>query len=123
VLLRSAATHAEDSGRIEVLSNLGVALQDRYRRGGEVVILEEAVAVQRDVLAATPLAHPKRARRLSDPGVALQGQFECNADVTVIQEAITVHRDAVKVTPADHPDRAFTAFPREIWRQIELIFP
>ncbi|KAK1992553.1 hypothetical protein LX36DRAFT_684839 [Colletotrichum falcatum] len=56
--------------------------------------LEEAIAIARQAVEATPEDHPDRAMRFARTGV-----------MEDLEEAIRIARQAVEATPEDHPDR------------------
>jgi len=47
--------------RAACLGNLGIALQRRFGRTGDMEALTEAIRVGHDAVAATPSGHPNRA--------------------------------------------------------------
>ena len=68
--------------------------------------LEEAIALLRQAVGATPDDHPERAGRFSNLGIALRSRFDRSGTLTDLDEAINLGRQAVRATPDDHPDLA-----------------
>ncbi|CCH17828.1 CHAT domain-containing protein [Micromonospora lupini] len=89
-----------------MLSNLGSALQARFRHTGSSTDLDDAITASRKAVAATPTDHPNHAGYLSNLGSALQARFRHTGSGTDLNEAVSVSREAVAITPADHSDRA-----------------
>jgi tetratricopeptide (TPR) repeat protein len=89
-----------------MLSNLGGALQTRFRRVGDTADLDEAVTVGRQAIAVTPPDQPNLAGYLSNLGLALQARFERVGKTGDLDEAVTVGREAVAATPPGHPNLA-----------------
>lgn len=56
--------HANRAGR---LSSLGITLQTRFRRTGDLDDLNNAITIGHEAIDATPTNHPNRAGRLSEP--------------------------------------------------------
>ncbi len=72
-----------------------------YERTGRLDLLDAAIALFRDAVAA---ASSDRPVCLSNLGVALYVRFERSGQQTDLDEAVTAFRDAVTTTPPDHPD-------------------
>ena len=77
-----AAIPADHPGRALALSNLGSALQARYRHRGDPADLEAAIGLLRQAVATTPADHPDRAARLSDLENALRNLDPQRLDVS-----------------------------------------
>ncbi|MFI0155764.1 CHAT domain-containing protein [Streptomyces lydicus] len=88
------------------LSFLGIALESRFDRVGELVDLDEAVEMGRAAVRAVPPGHPDRAALLANLGNALLKRFERFGELRDVDEAVEAGRGAVQATPPDHPDRA-----------------
>ncbi|WP_372661511.1 CHAT domain-containing protein [Amycolatopsis kentuckyensis] len=62
--------------------------------------LEEAIALGRSAMAATPVGHPRRGVRLDHFATALTARGELLGDHAAFAESVAVQRDAVAATPA-----------------------
>jgi hypothetical protein len=58
----------EPASRTARLNNLGVMLESRYERMGEMSDLEEAIKTARQAVDSTPVGHPDRAACLNNLG-------------------------------------------------------
>ena len=103
------------------LTGRAIDLVTAYQRSGELSLLTEAVALFRDVIAATPADYPHRAAYLSNLGAALQKLSERTGDTALMGEAVQVCRDAVAAAPVGHPDRAvrLTNLGNALWPLFE----
>src|SRR6266480_680171 len=89
-----------------LLSNLGVFLESRYERMGDIADLKEAIQVTRRAVASTPEDHSDLAGRLNNLGNKLESRYEWTGDMADLKEAIQVAQRAVTSTPEDHSDLA-----------------
>ncbi|GAA1021365.1 CHAT domain-containing protein [Acrocarpospora pleiomorpha] len=96
-------TPADHPARGGFLANLGIALQERFERGGDPADLELAITSLRE---AVEIDHPDHAAMLSSLGSALRARFEHGDNLADLEEAITCLRQAVEITPPDHPGSA-----------------
>ncbi len=80
-------------------------LFDDYQRTGRLDLLNAAIELFGDAVAATAPDHPDRPGRLSDLGNALCARFGSTGQLTDVDEAIAALRDAVATTAVDHPER------------------
>jgi hypothetical protein len=87
------------------LSVLGIALQSRFERTGELADLDAGIAAGRDTVAATPIDHPDRPMYLSNLGLRLLARFRRTGLLADLDAGIAAGRDAVAATPVDHPNR------------------
>ncbi|MEU6859336.1 CHAT domain-containing protein [Glycomyces sp. NPDC046736] len=85
------------------LAELGVALWRRFTTRGQAADLEEAVAVHRRAVAATPEANPNRAARLCNLANALRTKHVAFGDRDALITALPIAREAVDATPPEHP--------------------
>jgi tetratricopeptide (TPR) repeat protein len=88
------------------LSNLGIGLQTRFRRTGNLADLDEAIKAGRAAVDATLRGHPDRPMYMSNLSGGLQSRFGRIGDLADLEEAITVAQQAVAATPEDHASRA-----------------
>jgi hypothetical protein len=91
------------------LSNLGIALRTRFERTGSQGDLNDAVAAEREAVAATPPDHPNRAMYLSNLGVTLRTRFERTGSQADLDDAVAAGRDAVGIEVAPPRVRAVAA--------------
>jgi tetratricopeptide (TPR) repeat protein len=105
-----AATPPDHPNRAIYLSDLSIALGDRFERTGQLTDLDRAIEVGEEAVAATPPNHPNRAIYLSDLSIALGDRFERTGQLTDLDRAIEVGEEAVAATPPDHPNRAGQLF-------------
>jgi CHAT domain len=105
-----AATPAEDrSNRALVLAMLGVALQYRFERTGEMTDIDEAVRVGRLAADGIPVGHSQQFTVLVNLAAALRLRFDRTGAATGrgdIDAVIEVLRRAAAQLPARHPGRA-----------------
>lgn len=87
------------------MADQAVDLVDDYERTGRLDLLNAAIELLRDAVAATPPGHPHRLLYLSTLGSALQIRFERIGQAADLEEAITAGRDAVAATPVGHSNR------------------
>ncbi|CAG8909318.1 unnamed protein product, partial [Penicillium egyptiacum] len=95
--------HPNLAGR---LNSLGINLNSRYERAGQMDDLEEAIRLSRQAVAATPDGHPCLAERLNSLSNKLESRYHRRGQMDDLEEAIQVSRQAVAATPCDHPDLA-----------------
>jgi CHAT domain-containing protein/tetratricopeptide (TPR) repeat protein len=88
------------------LSNLGIGLQTRFRRAGNLADLDEAIKAGRDAVDATPADHPNQPMYLSNLSGGLQSRFGRIGDLADLEESIRVAQQAVAATPDYHASRA-----------------
>ncbi|KFZ23764.1 hypothetical protein V502_01755 [Pseudogymnoascus sp. VKM F-4520 (FW-2644)] len=98
--------HNEPEVTNGLLSNLGVFLESRYERTGDIADLEEAIQVARRAAASTPKDHFNLAIYLDNLGNKLQRRYERTGDIADLEEAIQVAQQAVTSTPKDHSNLA-----------------
>uniref|UniRef100_A0A0D2XSU7 CHAT domain-containing protein n=1 Tax=Fusarium oxysporum (strain Fo5176) TaxID=660025 RepID=A0A0D2XSU7_FUSOF len=88
------------------LNNLGVFLETRYQRTGEMKDLEEAIQIVRQAVEWTPNGHSDLTAMLSNLGNEVETRYERTREMKDLEEAIQIARRAVEWTPDDHPDLA-----------------
>lgn len=105
-----AATPADDgANRAKVLTTLGVALQYRFERTGEMTDIDEAVKVGRLAADGIPAGHPQQSIVLANLAAALRLRFDQTGTATGrrdIDAVIEVLKRAAAQIPAHHPGRA-----------------
>ncbi|MEV4770823.1 CHAT domain-containing protein [Micromonospora humida] len=92
---------AEDRGLR--LSNLANSLTTVYENTGDQEVLEEALEILREAVAAAS-TEAERASRLQNLAVASLQHYQFSADTDVLDAAVTAARESLTVTPSDHPD-------------------
>ena len=90
-----AATPADHPARAEWLSNLGAALQERFRRTGAATDLDEAIEARRAALTAFADTEDARAEWLSNLGTDSQDLFRQADAAADLDEAIEARRAAL----------------------------
>ncbi|KAL2195348.1 CHAT domain-containing protein [Corynascus similis CBS 632.67] len=70
------------------LNNLGVMLQCRYERTGEMADLEEAIEMARQAVESTPHDHPGRAACLHNLGIRLESRYKRTGDMAYLEEVL-----------------------------------
>ncbi|MFF1341230.1 CHAT domain-containing protein [Streptomyces sp. NPDC058290] len=84
------------------LRRRAMGLIDAYQRTRRRQALDEAIALLRRALDATPPDRPERAGRLTDLGTALGMLFEDTGETDHLREAVAASREAVSLSrPAD----------------------
>ncbi len=78
----------------EDFSNLGIALQSRFERTGELADLHEAIRLGKEAVAALPDDAPDRGDYLTNLGGAIYLRFEHNGLLEDLDEAVECQRDA-----------------------------
>lgn len=86
------------------LSNLGAALQTRFKRAGSIADLDQAINVGSLAVSATPRGDRNLASRLTNLSAALQNRFKLAGDVADLDRAVECGRRAVGDTPSEHPN-------------------
>jgi tetratricopeptide (TPR) repeat protein len=87
------------------LNNLGGALWERYRLGGDAELLAGAADAISAAIAVTPADSPERARHLSNLAEILGDQFRAAGDSDLLGQAISASRTALTVPDGDVTDR------------------
>ncbi|WP_369263629.1 CHAT domain-containing protein [Streptomyces sp. R35] len=103
LLHASPPEHPDRAGR---MSNLGTALQIRFKHTGDQADLDVAVQLRRIAVVATSPDHPNRAGRLNNLGIALLDRFHLLGEQRDLDEAILACQEAAAATPDGHPEQA-----------------
>ncbi|MGD9525608.1 MAG: hypothetical protein AB7V44_02345 [Pseudonocardia sp.] len=77
-----------------------------FERSGDVGMLDRAIGVFAEVVAAGDDTSPNRARHLDNLGVALLSRFEAMHDRAALARALACARRATTEGPGRHPDHA-----------------
>ncbi|KAG1765047.1 CHAT domain-containing protein [Suillus placidus] len=101
--------------RGQLLGNLGVSLQTRFERRGNVEDLDQdldqAIAFQREVLALHPVGHTDRFMSLNILASQLSTRFQHrvnNPNDEDLDQAIALHREALALCQVGHTDRSMS---------------
>ncbi|KAJ7474973.1 CHAT domain-containing protein [Mycena latifolia] len=86
------------------LSNLGIALHDRFERLGNVVDINQGKEISKAAVAVTPAGHPAKPTLLNNLGSSLSRRFEWLGELTDLNESVTTFKAAVSLTSEGHPD-------------------
>ena len=104
--VRAAFLEEQRNGTPAALAGRAVVLLRETMRTGNRPALDDAIALLRQAVKATPPDHPNRAGYLSNLGAALRVRFERAGQVRDLDAAISAGQGAVEASPPDHPDRA-----------------
>jgi tetratricopeptide (TPR) repeat protein len=85
---------------------LGDKLFHRYRRTGDISLIDECIEAEREALASRPPGHPDRALSFANLGDSLRTRYEQCGDPGLLDEAIKLAREALALRPPGHFDRA-----------------
>jgi len=77
-----------------------------YQRTGNIQLLQAAITLYQEAVAATPAGHPGRPAMLVSLGRALQARFGRTGQLADLDQLIAVGRELVAALPAGHPARA-----------------
>ncbi|RXW14833.1 hypothetical protein EST38_g11020 [Candolleomyces aberdarensis] len=88
------------------LSDLGIALRNRYFQTRATADLEEAISVYREALELSPSPHPDCSASLNNLGIALHDRYQRTRAMADLREVISMHREALELQPSPHPDRS-----------------
>ncbi|KAF5523748.1 hypothetical protein CGCA056_v005567 [Colletotrichum aenigma] len=88
----------------EILHMIGSGLFTKFEKSKKLDDLDEAIAVARMALEATPLHHPKRIENLKNIGLGLRHRFSLTQEIADNDATISHSRDALENTPTG-PDR------------------
>jgi tetratricopeptide (TPR) repeat protein len=91
----------------QMLDGLARALQASFNHWGSnsSEVLQEVIALHRDVLLMRPASHPCRDDTLHHLGVALESSYQQHHNPSVLAEAISFYREALVVRVGPHPRR------------------
>jgi tetratricopeptide (TPR) repeat protein len=101
-----AAIPADDPDRAKLLSNLGIALQQRFEHARDPADLDAAIDLLRQAVAASPAGDAALDGMLYNLGRALHARFKRARDLADLDAAIDAWRRAVAASPADDAGRA-----------------
>jgi len=90
---------------VERLDCLGLALQQRFHRQGDITDIERAIQLYENAVSLMDDANPDKSGPLSNFGNALETRFEQLGNLKDIEKAISVHQMALNLTVDDHPEK------------------
>jgi hypothetical protein len=88
------------------VSNLGLALRERYTRTGDSTDLDRAVRCCRQAVDLTPFPSPARSHYVNNLGLGLLDQYDRTNKADDLDESIRRFQEVVDLTPATSSDRA-----------------
>ncbi|KAG2757723.1 hypothetical protein P692DRAFT_20867258 [Suillus brevipes Sb2] len=94
--------------RVQLLGNLGVMLDIRFQRRGNIQDINQAIALHREALALRPVGYPDRSLSLINLANGLCTRFKHRGHDKDLDDAIMFHREAVDLYPVGHPDRSLS---------------
>ncbi|KAK1855454.1 TPR domain-containing protein [Colletotrichum chrysophilum] len=96
-----------DSDYHEILHMLGSGLFTKFEKSKKLDDLDEAIAVARMALEATPLQHPKKIENLKNIGFGLRHRFSLTQEIADNDATISHSRDALEITPTGEDRELF----------------
>ncbi|KAJ7923605.1 hypothetical protein B0H13DRAFT_2266978 [Mycena leptocephala] len=81
------------------LSNLAIAVHERFQHRGNSSDIEEAIKLHRESLALLPPPHPHRGMSLNNLAIALYHQAQQRGHSPDIDEAIQMQREGLVFRP------------------------
>ena len=88
------------------LNNLAYHLSYRYRQLGAVQDLDEAIALDREVVDLRPQGHPDRPTSLNNLACSFSFRYKQLGGMQDLDKAIVLDREALDLRPQGHPDRS-----------------
>ncbi|MGX6747264.1 CHAT domain-containing protein [Streptomyces xantholiticus] len=101
-----AGTLEDNPERGRYLSELSLALRERYERSGVLDDLEQAVILGEQAVGVTPDGDPNRAGRLSNLGNRYRQRYQRTGVLDDLERAVEVGQRAVEAPSDDPSDRA-----------------
>ncbi|KAH6888900.1 CHAT domain-containing protein [Coprinopsis sp. MPI-PUGE-AT-0042] len=86
------------------LNNIGVDMMREFERTGDLITVNEAIAVLYRAVQLTPEGHADLPGHLNNLGISFKCRFEHTGDLSDITEAISAQHRAVQLTPKGHAD-------------------
>ncbi len=91
---------------LDETTDRALALAAAFEQSGEIQLLDAAIELFTEVVAAGDDTVPDRARHLDNLGVALLSRFEAVHDREALRRALATARKATTEGPGRHPDHA-----------------
>ena len=99
-----AATPNDHPGRAARLSNMGIAIQAKFKQTRALLDADAAISAAQEAVEATPAEHPDHAGMVTNLGLALQARFDCTGELADLDAAIEAQQTAVAAAPPGHPE-------------------
>ncbi|KAI0084227.1 CHAT domain-containing protein [Irpex rosettiformis] len=96
------ATEDDHPEKVDIINNLGVVLNTRFKCVGERQNLEEAIFLRQLANALTPDDSPDKPSRLSNLASSIFSRFEQEGRADDLEEAIGLWTHAVELVPDSH---------------------
>ncbi|KAI0084232.1 CHAT domain-containing protein [Irpex rosettiformis] len=96
------ATEDDHPEKVDIISNLGVVLDTRFKCVGEHQDLEEAIFLRQLADALTPDDSPDKPSRLSNLAVSILSRFQREGRAEDLEEAIRLWTHADELIPNSH---------------------
>ena len=81
------------------------SLVTMFQQGGEVVCIDKAIIMYREILELLPGSHPTRSTVLVLLANPLRCRYQQLGAINNLSEAIVLAQDALALCPSGHPDR------------------
>ncbi|KAG9122187.1 hypothetical protein FRC07_001537, partial [Ceratobasidium sp. 392] len=88
-----------------LLTNLGMSLESRFKRLGDLADLDKAIEYQARAVQLAPQNHPQKATHLNNLGNSLESRFKRLNDLADLDKAIDYKSQAVQLTSDSHPHK------------------
>ncbi|KAJ7122211.1 CHAT domain-containing protein [Mycena epipterygia] len=96
----------DNRGSAAYISDLGVALVQRFERRGDLNDIEHSILMNRQSVKLTPDIHPKKHARVINLGASLLRRFERLGDLGDIEESVVMFKTALGLISDDNPEKA-----------------
>ncbi|KAJ7474997.1 CHAT domain-containing protein [Mycena latifolia] len=94
----------DDTMSAMYLSDLGIALCQRFEWLGNVVDINQGREICKAAVRMTPEGDPAKPSRLNNLASSLSRRFERLGDLTDLNESVSTFKVAVSLTPEGHPE-------------------
>jgi CHAT domain-containing protein/tetratricopeptide (TPR) repeat protein len=88
--------------------DLADLLYTRFEQQGAILDLEEALALERNILELCPQGHPHRATSLGNLATSLHSRFQKLGTLSDLEEALALERNALELRPQGNQDRSLS---------------
>ncbi|QRV95279.1 CHAT domain protein [Ceratobasidium sp. AG-Ba] len=103
-LLALSAHPPEDPDRFIILSNIGSLGHTLFKRSGDIIQLDQTIAIIQQGLDVAADSHPRKPSLYHNLGVAYDTRFDALGDLNNLQSAVQNYKFAISSAP-EHPDR------------------
>ncbi|KAI6038384.1 hypothetical protein EDC04DRAFT_2896406 [Pisolithus marmoratus] len=113
--------HKGHDGRDVALSNLAVALYDRFQTERKVDDVNEAITLHRAALELRPSGHHQRPSSLNWLALCLSSRYNSQGIIADLEEAVALGRAALQSCPPDHHNRGtyFCDLAEDLWKRFK----